>query len=238
MPDPVFQGLSNVYTDGGSSSGTTATVTFPTIVAGELVVVWVQRDDYATITGVTLGTQDMSELKRVDSDSGAPNQFQGGLWGCIADSGGTSVVATATWSSSDNWRSMAGGRWNNVASATPLTSACNSSTCVGRSGASTDRTFQSITTGVRALIMTWATDWDFYSTHTASSGYTKRLDNAIAGGGSSTTIFSLDKVVDAGTYGGTEVVSTATSDQWFGAILAFEPAAASRKPSMTLLGAG
>jgi len=221
MADPVFQGYSTVVNTGYPETSS-LTVTFGTVTAGDLVLVLVQRDTMNYLTGVTLGGNAMTLLKTTGSDiSGG---FSPKVYGIIAPSSGTNVNAVASFSGTGGWGSMVGGQWSNVASATPTQSSCNDSGCADQAASSSSRTAQAITTSARRLIVAIGTDWNDYHTHTGANGFTKRFDNAVAGGGSSSVQWIYDQVADAGTFGGASNFGTASgsSDQYICALLAFE----------------
>ncbi len=223
MADPAFEAISTVFYT-GIDGGDGGTVTFSTINAGDLVLVAIQRVSANAITGVTLGSQSMTQLKVHQSEA---SNFNLMVYGCIASSGGSNVVATASFSNTGGWLAMIGARYSGVKSATPLDSCCAETDCGGLTGASTSRyTNDTVTTDERALIVVLGTDWDNYNTHTAQNSYNKRFDNAVCGGGSCSAQFIFDKVADAGTFGGSGTgyrFSTAASDSWLAVMLAFEP---------------
>ena len=231
VADPVFQGLSTDLNT-GSSSVSSQTVTFTTVNAGELVLAFVQRDYQADCTGVTLGgSQALTLLKRHASGHAG---FCVDVWGVIASQNYSNVNVVAAYSgTARQWGSMVAARWSDVDSATPTQSSCGAATCSGVVSSSTTRTAQSITTSARNLLVGAGTDWNDPHTHTGANSFTKRFDNAVAGGGSSSLQFIYDRVADAGTYGGSSNFGTAASDEYLSTLLAFEPTSSGTEVGLT-----
>ena len=197
------------------SSGGTSTLTG--ISTGDLVLALVQRGVQSAITGVTCDGTSMTNIKRNEQTS---NQFGIDAWGWIADRAISSAAITASYSGNSTFFTINTMRWSGVASTTPLTSSCNSGGCTGLATSSTNRLAQSITTSERSLIIACGTDWDDKVTHTAQSGWTKRLDGS--GTPFTTVQFLFDRVSDAGTFGGATAFSTvAASGQYLSMLLAF-----------------
>lgn len=195
------------------------TSTLANVSAGDLVIALVQRNEEPYCTGVSMAGTAMTKVKMVQSGGG--DLFNLGIWAVLAPSAVPSASIVASFASSAAWGSMVTARWSGVSSATPLASSCNTAGCSGVAALSTSRTAQQITTAQGALILGVGTDWDNYNTHTAANSFTKRFDNAIAGGGSSSVQFMFDRVAAAGDFGGALNFSTAASDRYLSALLAF-----------------
>ena len=209
-------GTNGTQIDGlGSSSGATSTLTG--ISTGDLVLLLIQRQNQTQITGVTCDGTAMANLKRNDSNISG---FTFDVWGWKSDRAISSASIVSSYSGSNDFHTMNTLRYSGVSSATLLTSSCNAAACNALATSSTNRLAQSITTSERSLIIACGTDWDNKVTHTAQSGWTKRLD----GSGTPLTAiqFLFDRVSDAGTFGGATAFSTvAASQQYLSMLLAF-----------------
>jgi hypothetical protein len=199
---------------GTEVSGGTSTLT--NIASGDLVLALVARESPTSITGVTCDGTSMTLLRTVTTSLG----YDLSAWGWIADRAIASASVTSSFSNSAAYLVMNSARWSNVSSVTMLASSQNTNDGDGRAGTSPDRKSGSITTAQRALIIGCGHDWNLYLTHTAATGWTKRLD------GSGTPLvspeFILDRVSDAGTFGGATAFSTTSpADSYLSMLLAF-----------------
>jgi hypothetical protein len=213
----VFQAL-GTQSDSEATSVTSGTSTLATVNAGDLVIAIIQRQFQPSCTGVTLGGAAMTLLRR--NYAGAPNEFGVDVWGIIAASGGTSVNVVASYSNSWPYRIITTARYSGVSSATPLASTCNGASCNSVASSSTNRLAQSITVAQPALLLAVGTDYNLLSTHTPTSGWTKRLDGS--GTPLSSYQFLHDQNVVAGTYGGATAFATSSqNDTYFSILIAF-----------------
>jgi hypothetical protein len=176
-----------------------------------------QRNTQSGISGVTCDGTAMTSLRRNDSNTAG---FSIEVWAWIADRNISSAAIVASYTGGTLFFTMNTARWSGVSSATPLTSSCNSSGCSGLATTSTNRLAQSITTSQRSLLIACGTDWNAARTHTAATGWTKRLDGS--GTPLTSTQFIHDRVDNAGTYGGATAFSTTSAtDQYLSILLAF-----------------
>lgn len=219
MADPVFGGYGTVVNT-GSSSASTLTSTITNVESGDLVIALVQRNYSATnLTGITCDGNAMTVVSTVNS---GVNNFAFYLYTYRATSAISSAAVVASFSDSQAWGSMITARWSNVSSATALGFQRSPSSGSGLTGPATTRTVPTaLTTSERALIIAVGTDWDNYNTHTAANSFTKRFDNAIAGGGSSSVQFIYSRVANAGSFGAGSNFGTAASDQYLAILAAF-----------------
>lgn len=216
MADPGFGALGTIYSSGGTSV-TSMTSTITNVAVGDLVLAFVQRDWQAQCTGLTIAGAAATLIKR--NNSGA-NGFSFDVWGMVAAASSSSASVVASYSAGQPWGTIMSARWTHgVTSITPNESSCNTPGCSALASSSTSRLFQSITTTVRTLIIAAGSDWDNTRTHTPASGWTKRADGS---GTPVTSIqFVLDRVADAGTFGGATAFSTTNaSDQYLAVVIA------------------
>lgn len=214
VADPVYQGSGTLDYKAGTAALTLSS-TITNVAVGDLLVVQVQRDTQSDVTGVasTSPALTFSRARR----SGVTNGFEQDLWVAIATTAAESMTITASYSSSASWGSMISHRWSGgVTSATP--SQTSGHTALQTS--TTNRTAPDVTTTARTLILAFGSDWDYYRTHTAASGWTKILDSQTKGT-DSTTMFLHARIADAGTYPDGNYATASTTDQYFAGIAAF-----------------
>jgi hypothetical protein len=212
--DPVFGALGTAVNYGGTSvSSTTSTLT--DVAADNLCLAFPARNVQSVCTGVTLGEQSMTRIVGAATSGGYGIE----VWACIAASSGASVDVTATYDYAQPNASIITARYSGVSSATALASACNVDGCGAYTSWTTNRTALEITTSERALIIAAGVDILASKTHTAANGYTQRAD----GSGTPVTSrsFLLEKVADAGNFGGDANFSTAGADEYISVIAAF-----------------
>jgi hypothetical protein len=205
----------------GATSSSTIAGTFPSVAAGDLIVVMVQRDSIANLTSITMSGATLSEIVSLGVQGGS---FGSGIYAAIATSGGTNVTVTANFSDSAQWGALVAGAYSGIASATPLAYQCMMSGCTGIASDSASRTTPSaLSPGEEALIVAVGSGWNYEQNHTAADSFTKRYDNATA----TTTQFLLDRVTSSSTGGGTAFATSGWTDNYFGALIAFEQASGS-----------
>lgn len=214
---PAFGALGTHVTMEGTASASLSS-TLSNIAVGDLVIALVQRNMEPSITGVAVSGTPMSKVRTIQSGQA---DFNLGVWALRSSSAISSATITATFADSAMWGSMVTARWSGISSATPLASSCNTAGCAGLTSAATTRTAVQITTTQSALVLGVGTDWNNYATHTAANGFTKRFDNAIAGGGIGSVQFIHEKIAGAGNFGGAANFATVASDDYLSALLAF-----------------
>jgi hypothetical protein len=211
----TFLSISNEYSSGATNVGS-GTVTLATVNTGDLIIALVQRVEQNNCTGVTVGGSAMTLVRR---NYWTGESFGLDVWARIATASGTSVAVTATYSVFKNFMTMTAARYSGVSSATALATSCNGASCDIVASTSTDYQAQAITIGSSGLLIATGTNYDNARTHTAASGWTKRLD----GSGTPRTSFQFlfDQNVASGTYGGATAFSTAATDRYFSILMAF-----------------
>jgi hypothetical protein len=218
----TFGGISNEFYSAGSFVSSFS-VTLSNVAAGDLVLVLAGRYGQPDITGVTVGGNAATFLKRHNTNDDGANSYRVDVWGIIAPSSNSSATVTATYSTSNHYGALIAARWSGVSSATSLVSSCSIGTvegvqCLGRI-TSSDKKSESVTTSERALIIATGLDYSGPTTHTAQSGWTKRIDGAT--GAVSSGLYLHSRVSDAGTYGGATAFATTTTDDYVAMMLAF-----------------
>lgn len=233
MADPAFAELGTLDFRGNNNASSLSS-TIANVTTGDIVVVVVARDHASLISSVS-ATGFGTFALLATSDANTAGGFQNRIYAGIATADASSRVVTASFSGSYPWGSMFTARYtpgSGLVSLTPLDTGRNPSSGSGLVASSTDRGSAAndvtVASGKRALLIAAGTDWDFYRNHTAQNGYTKRADSDTFGNDAMTQ-WLYDRVVDAGTYGGTgstERFGTVNSaDQYMGALVALEIAA-------------
>jgi hypothetical protein len=208
--------------NGGAFALSTIVGTFPSVAAGDLIVVLAQRMDIADLTSITMSGATLSEIVDLGVQY-VPGDFGAHVYAGIATAGGTDVTVTANFSTSAQWGALVGAAYSGVASATPLAYQCMMSGCTDFGPWNIWRTTPSaLSPGEEALIVAIGSGWDYEQNHTVADSFTKRFDNATT----ASTQFLLDRVTSSSTGGGTVFATVATSDKYFGALIAFEQGSA------------
>jgi hypothetical protein len=214
----TFLSLSTTQYNSGATQVISGTVTLANVTSGNLVIALIQRVSQNNCTGVTLGGNAMTLLRRNYAAGGVTYGID--VWGIIAPSTGTSVAVVASYSTVGAFMTMTAACYSGVSSATVLASACNATGCDTLATTSTNRLTQSLTVGQSALLVVAGTDYDLVQAHTPNSGWTKRIDGS--GTPLTSAQFLHDRNVVAGTYGGATAISTVPStDQYESIMLAF-----------------
>lgn len=231
VADPVFQNRGTLdYRAGNFASSLSSTITG--VQAGDLLIVQVQRDQQANITGVASASPALTFSLARRLNSGSSKNFSQDIWTALATADAASMTITASYSNSEAWGSMISYRWSGgIESATP--SQTNGHTTLQEP--STNRTSPNITTTQRALLIAAGTDWDFYLTHTPATNWTKILDSQTLGTDSA-TMFLHAQIADAGTYPNGNFATVSAADRYMSSIIAYEvetSAAASLPPHIT-----
>jgi hypothetical protein len=215
MADPTYQGSGTLdYKGGGAASSLSTTIT--NVEVGDLLVVQLQRDNQNNITGVASTSPALTFNRQARAIGNAANNFNQDIYTAIATTAASSMVITASYSSSEAWGSMISFRWSGgITSGTATHTASDSD----RRATSTSRTATNITTTARTLLLAAGSDWDYYRTHTAATNWTKILDSQTKGT-DSTTMYLHARIADAGTYPSGNFATTSATDQYFGSIVA------------------
>jgi len=215
VADPTYQGSGTLeYRAGNNASSFSTTIT--NVEVGDLLVVQVQRDGQANITGVASTSPALTFTRQARANTGYGSGFQQDVYTAIATTAASSMTITASYSDSQAWGSMISFRWSGgVSSGTATHSASDSAI----RATSTSRTAPNITTTQRTLLLAVGSDWDFYLTHTAAANWTKILDSQTKGT-DSTTMYLHARIADAGTYPSGNFATTNDTDQYFGSIIA------------------
>jgi hypothetical protein len=213
----TFGEVGTVYSS-GATSVTSGSSTLANVAAGDLVLAFIQRVAQTQATTVTLNATSMSLVKRNNVPA---DPFGIDVWGVIAPSASASATITANYSATNTFMTITTARWSGVSSATSIASSCNSSGCDTLDTAfGTSRLALSVTTSEKALIVACGTEWNSAHSQTGVNGWTKRFDGS--GTPVNTIQFCLDRVSNAGTYGGATSFSTASStDSYVSMIVAF-----------------
>jgi hypothetical protein len=216
MADPTYQGSGTVYEAGGASS-TSLSTTITDVAVGDLLVVQVRREEQNDCTGVA-STSPALTFARQARAGGHGSELYQDIWTAIATSAASSMVITASYSASgvSRYGAIISHRYSSgITSATATHSASHNSL----QSASTNRATPNITTTARTLLIAAGDDQDYYNTHTAASGWTKRLDSDTKGN-DTTAMWMYDRIADAGTYPNGNVGTVNNSDQYFGSTIA------------------
>jgi hypothetical protein len=214
VADPTYQG-SGTLDYQASTSASSLSTTITNVEVGDLLVVQVQRDSQANITGVASTTPALTFARQARADSGN-NGFTQDIYTAIATTAAASMTITATYSSDNPWGSMISYRWSGgISSGTPTHSASDSEIRAH----STNRTAPNITTTARTLLLAAGSDYWSYNTHTAAANWTKILDSQTKGTDSTITYLHV-RIADAGTYPSGNFATTSPTDQYFGSIIA------------------
>jgi hypothetical protein len=213
MADPTYQGSGTLYYEGSLSVNSIST-TITDVAVGDLLVVQVQRDSQANITGVASTSPALTFARQVRAT--ANGEFQQDIYTAIATTAASSMVITASYSTNHAWGSMISYRWSGgITSGTPTHTAADSELRAG----SASRTATNITTTARTLLLAAGTDWNEYRTHTAATNWTKILDSQTKGT-DSTTMYLHARIADAGTYPNGNFATVSATDRYFGSIIA------------------
>lgn len=224
MAAPAFKNTGTLTYIGGdeASSGST---TITSIASGDLVLVFVQRNNMNNLTSIT-GASGALTFTRIKSAQSGSNNFWSEIWAALAPQAYASLTITASFSDEQLWLSIYSAAYSGVANITPLASSFHDADGVGLMAASTDRIALSISPAKKALLIACGTDWNYYRTFTGQNSFAKRVDSQSPYGANSTTMFLLDRAADAGTYGGSgssgRFATTNLSDQYMSMLVAFE----------------
>lgn len=229
MADPAFAEVGTLHYSGGTSVSSLAS-TISNVAAGDIVFVFLQRDNCADITGVSAtGFGTFQLLSTSDANYAG---FQGRIYVGVATASAASRVVTASFSDPASWGAMYTARYSpgsGLASLTPLDVGYNPAGASGLVAASAVRGSANndvvVPSGKRALLIAGGADWNYYRNHTGANGFTKRVDSDTFGADTTTQWF-YDAVKDAGTYGGTasgqKFGDVSGTDQYMGALIALE----------------
>lgn len=216
MADPVYHGSGTLDYKGNTSFSSLST-TITNVEVGDLLVVQIQRNEQANITGVASVSPSLTFSRQIRANSNnSSDAFQHDIYTAIATSAAASMTITASYSNSNRFGSMISYRWSGgISSGTATHSAADNDL----RATSTSRTATNITTTQRTLLLASGTDWDYYRTHTAAANWTKILDSQ-TNGTNSTTMYLHARIADAGTYPSGNFSTTNLTDQYFGSIIA------------------
>lgn len=213
----TFAELGTVYISEATNVSSMQT-TISNVEAGDLILVFVERNIPNECTGVAADSPSMTFTKLKAYNASA--SYGGEIWAAIAPSSASSVVLTASYSTAQSWGEIFSARWTwvNGPGTIILNASGNDAT---RNSTSTNRTISNIITTERCLIVIAGSDWNSYRNHTAQNGFTKRLDSQTLGT-NSTLQYMFDAVVDAGTYPNGNFSTVSSTDEYASCIIAIQ----------------
>jgi hypothetical protein len=216
VADPVYQGSGTLYYQGDASASSFST-TITNVEVGDLLVVQLQRDQQANITGVASASPALTFARQARMGGALIWQgFAQDVYTAIATTAAASMTITATYSTSNPWGSMISYRWSGGISSGAATHSASDSDI---RATSVNRTATNISPTQRVLLLAAGADWDSYVTHTAATNWTKILDSQTKGT-NSTTMYLHARIADAGTYPSGNFATVSATDRYAGSIIA------------------